>query len=158
MPGTARSWGAWWVLLAALYLVLADNPAVPELVVGAVAAAIGATGAVLTRRQRRELLRPRIRWLRGAWRPATGLFTDLVPLTRALVTRGILRRAGAGDLVAVPVTIAGDAGERAAYAAFSEALGSLAPNSIVVDVDEERGVLLVHELVPTGDPAPPLRS
>jgi hypothetical protein len=33
----ARAWLAWWMLLAALYLLLADTTAVPELVTGAVA-------------------------------------------------------------------------------------------------------------------------
>jgi hypothetical protein len=127
-----RAWVSWWVILAALYLWLADNPAPPELVVGAVAAAIGATGAVLVRRQRRTLLRPRPAWLREAWRPLLGLYGDLVPLVRALPRRG----ATAG-FVATPL------GEPA----LTEALGSLAPNSIVVDVDHERGVALVHRLV-----------
>jgi multisubunit Na+/H+ antiporter MnhE subunit len=36
---------------------------------------------------------------------------------------------------------------------FTEALGSLAPNTLIVDVDRERRVLLVHQLVPTDDPA-----
>jgi multisubunit Na+/H+ antiporter MnhE subunit len=150
MSGAARAWGAWWVLLAALYLLLADTVLLPELVVGAVAAAIGATGAVLCRSQRRELLRPRLRWLRGLWRPLLGVFTDLVPLARTLVTRG------SGELHSVSVTIPGDRGEQAAFVAFTEAVGSLAPNTVVVDVDRERGVLLVHQLAPTGVPAPPL--
>jgi multisubunit Na+/H+ antiporter MnhE subunit len=138
------------VLLAALYLLLVDTIVLPELIVGAVAAAVGATGAVLCRSQRQELLRPRLRWLRAAGRPALGVFTDLVPLARTLVRRG------SGQLHHVPVAIPGDGGEQAAFVAFTEALGSLAPNTVVVDVDRERGVLLVHELAPTGTPAPPL--
>jgi multisubunit Na+/H+ antiporter MnhE subunit len=138
------------VLLAALYLLLADSTVFPELVVGAFAAAVGATGAVLCRAQRRELLRPRLGWLRAAARPAVGMFTDLVPLTRRLVTRG------GGELRRLPLTVPGDRGERAAFVAFTEALGSLAPNTVVVDVDAERGELLVHELAPTEAPTPPL--
>src|SRR5919197_2411085 len=101
------SWIAWWALLAALYLLLADNVAVPELAVGAAAAAIGATGAVLVRQQRQVLLRPRARWLRGAWRPLIGLVGDLVPLARVLVERGILRRGGGGGLAGVPFEATG---------------------------------------------------
>lgn len=148
MRGTLRSWAAWWVLLAALYLLLADNTALAELATGAAAAAIGATGAVLCRSQRRERLRFRLRWLRRTGRPLLGLFGDLVPLARTLVTRGILRRAGSGELVSVPLETTGDAGERAGLVALSEALLSLAPNGIVVAVDDERGTLLVHRLRP----------
>jgi multisubunit Na+/H+ antiporter MnhE subunit len=150
MSGAARAWGAWWLLLAALYLLLSDSILLPELVLGAFAAAVGATGAVLCRSQRRELLRPRLRWLRAAGKPALGVFGDLVPLARTLVTRG------SGELHRVPLTLPGDRGEQAAFVAFTEAVGTLAPNTVVVDVDREQGVLLVHELVPTGAPAPPL--
>src|SRR3954451_13156491 len=138
----ARSWLSWWVLLAALYLCLADNTVLPELVVGAVAAAIGATGAVLVRGQRRTLLRPRLRWLRGAWRPLLGVFGDFVPLVRALPRRR------PGVLVESPLSGPAD---DPAYVALAEALGTLGPNTLVVDIDRERGVVLAHQLVPTRD-------
>jgi hypothetical protein len=140
----ARAWLSWWVVLAALYLWLADNTVLPELVAGAVAAAIGATGAVLVRSQRRTLLRPRLRWLRGAWRPLLGVFRDLVPLARALAAR----RSGA----LVQASLGGPADDPA-YVALTEALGSMGPNTIVVGVDRERGVVLAHQLLPTRDPA-----
>ena len=154
-----RSWLMWWALLAGLYLLLADSVALPELAAGAVAAAIGASGAVLVQRQRQMALRPRARWLRGAWRPLAGMVGDLVPLTRVLVTRGLLRRSGSGVLVEVPFDATGDEPEEAAYRALTEALGSLAPNTIVVDVDRERGMLVAHQLRPThrvGSSATPL--
>jgi multisubunit Na+/H+ antiporter MnhE subunit len=136
----ARAWLSWWVVLAALYLWLADNAALPELAAGAVAAAIGATGAVLVRGRRRT----RLRWLRGAWRPLLGVFGDLVPLARALPGRR------SGVLVEAPLRGPAD---DPAYVALTEALGSLAPNTLVVGVDRERGVVLAHQLVPTRDPA-----
>jgi multisubunit Na+/H+ antiporter MnhE subunit len=147
----ARAWVIWWVLSAALYLLLADNTVWPELAVGAVAAAIGATGAVLVRRSRTALLRPRARWLRGAWRPLLGIVTDFAPLVRALPRRPD------GELV--EVALGEEAGDPA-YRALTEALGTLAPNTIVVEIDHERRVVLAHQLVPTDDPAPaaaPLR-
>lgn len=150
MSGAARAWAAWWVLLAALYLLLADAVVLPELVVGAVAAAVGATGAVVVRSQRHELLRPRLRWLRAAARPALGVFTDLVPLARTLVTRR------SGELHRVPVTIPADGGEAAAFVAFTEVLGTLAPNTVVVHVDREQGELLVHRLAGDSAPSAPL--
>jgi len=144
--GLAAAWLGWWVVLAALYLLLADNTVLPELITGAVIAAIGATGAVLVRGQRRMLLRPRGRWLLRAWRPLLGLVTDLVPLTRVLVTRGVLRRTAPGGLVELPYAHTGDDPTGAAHRALTQVLGSLAPNTVVVDIDEERGVLLAHQL------------
>jgi multisubunit Na+/H+ antiporter MnhE subunit len=144
----ARAWLIWFVLLAALYLLLVDTVVAPELVVGALAAATGATGAVLVRAQRRVLLRPRPGALRGAWRPVLGLFGDLGPLARVLVTRGILRRPGRGELRETPFGAVRDTPEDAAERALAETLGSLAPNTIVVDVDRERRVLVTHRLAP----------
>lgn len=148
MAGMARAWLIWFVLLYALYLLLADNAVLPELLTGVVAAAIGATGTVLVRSQRTRLLKPRVRMLKGAGRPVLGIFGDLVPLTRVLVTHGVLRRPPAGRIEERPFTALSDSGEDAAERALAEALGSLAPNSIVVGLDRERGVLLTHRLRP----------
>jgi hypothetical protein len=133
-------WLAWWILLAALYGLLADSATAQELAVGAASAAVGATGAVLVRRQRRLLLKPRARWLRSAWKPLLGVFSDLVPLVRALPARR-----GAG-FTEIPFERGADEREDAASRALTEALGSLAPNTIVVALDERRGVALTHRL------------
>jgi multisubunit Na+/H+ antiporter MnhE subunit len=152
-PGAARAWVIWWVLLAALWLALVDTVVVPELVVGAVGAAIAATGAVLVRRHRRLLLRPRLAWARHAARPLRGTVTDMAPLLRVLWRRGVRRRREQGRLVELPYAAVADDPEAAAHRVFTQALGSLAPNTIVIGVDRERGTLLVHQLVPTRDPA-----
>jgi multisubunit Na+/H+ antiporter MnhE subunit len=141
-----RAWLIWFALLFALYLLLVDTVLVPELVVGAIAAAVGATGAVLVRSQRRLILRPRARHLRAAGPPLLGLFGDLPRLARVLVARGILRRPERGELVETPFTALRDTPEDATERAFAEALGSLAPGEIVVAIDRERGVLVRHRL------------
>src|SRR3954447_24971327 len=90
-PGAVRAWLIWWALLAALWLALVDTVVAPELVAGAVAAAIAATGAVVVRSQRRLLLRPRAGWVRAALGPLRRVVTDLRPLLAALWRRGIRR-------------------------------------------------------------------
>jgi multisubunit Na+/H+ antiporter MnhE subunit len=148
-PGALRAWLIWWALLAALWLALVDTVLAPELLAGAVAAAIAATGAVIVRQQRRLLLLPRLAWLRSAGGPLRRAVTDLAPLARALVRR----RDEHGRLVELPYDAVADTPEAAAHRAFTQALGSLGPNTIVVDVDRDRRVLSVHQLVPTADPA-----
>jgi hypothetical protein len=108
---------------------------------------------VIVRGQRRLLLRPRLAWIRGAGRPLRRTVADLVPLARALWQRGVRRRGGSGALVEVPYGAVADDPHAAAHRVFTEALGSLAPNTLIVDIDRERRVLLVHQLVPTDDPA-----
>jgi hypothetical protein len=107
----------WWIGLAALYLLLAWSLAPAELVVAAVAASVGTAGATLVGAQARVSLR-------GVWRPLLGLFTDLVPLARALAARR------GGRLERVPPE--------------DPALGSLAPASIVVRVEDDE--MMVHRL------------
>jgi len=145
-------WLSWWLILAALYLLIDDSALVPELVAGAVAAAIGATGATLVHRERQVLLRGELRWLRAIPRVLVDLVGDLWPLARALVQRGLLRRGGAGVIVEVPFGATSDGPRDTARRAATEALGTLAPNTIVVRIDTDRGVLVAHQLVPTDDP------
>jgi hypothetical protein len=113
----------WWIGFAALYLVLAWSLAPAELVLAAVAATVGTVGAALVDARARLPLR-------RAWRPLLGLFTDLVPLARALASRR------GGRFEHAPL---GDASE-----AEAEALGSLSPASFVVRIDD--GDVVVHRL------------
>jgi multisubunit Na+/H+ antiporter MnhE subunit len=152
-PGAVRAWVIWWALLAALWLALVDTVVVPELVTGAFAAAIAATGAVIVRGQREVLLRPRASWWLAAWRPLLASVTDLRPLAVALWRRGIRRRLEEGTFAEVPYAAVGTDPRAAAHRVLTQALGSLAPNTIVVVVDHDRRTMLVHQLVPTDDPA-----
>jgi multisubunit Na+/H+ antiporter MnhE subunit len=146
-------WLTWWVILAALYLLIDDSALIPELVVGAFAAAVGATGATLVHRERVVLMRGEARWLRAAGRQLAGLFADLWPLARVLVERGLLRRGAAGATVEIPFDATTDGPRDTARRAATEALGTLAPNTIVVRIDTDRGVVVAHQLLPTDEPA-----
>ena len=146
-----RAWVAWWLLLGALWLLLVDLVAAPELLAGVAAVTIAATGAVVVRRQRRHLLKPRPRWLLAILTSAPPLIGDLVPLARALWRRGVLRREEEGGIVEVPYGAVGDTDREAAHRALTEALGSLGPNTIVVEIVRERRVLRAHQLVPKAD-------
>jgi hypothetical protein len=75
-----------------------------------------------------------------------------VPLAIALWRRAIRRADEHGAIVEVPYAAVGLEPEATAHRVLTQALGSVAPNALVIGVDAERRVLLVHELVPTGDP------
>jgi multisubunit Na+/H+ antiporter MnhE subunit len=151
--GAVRAWLIWWILCAALWLALIDRVAIAELLTGVVAAAIGATAAVLVRQQRDTVIRPRARWLPAMGRAALSLVTDLWPLGRALVGRGVLRRGDAGTVHELRFDAVGDDPESAAFRVLTATLGSLGPNTIVLDIDLEAHVLYAHQLVPERDPA-----
>jgi len=151
--GAIRAWAIWWVLCMAVWMALVDRVPLDELITGVVVAALGATAAVLVRRRRSVLLRPRARWLRGAWRPLLALAGDLPPLGRALWTRGIVRRQETGAVRTLRFDAVGDDPEQAAFRVLTTALGSVGPNTIVLEVDVDAHLLYAHQLVPTDDAA-----
>ena len=119
--GVVIAWVGWWVASAALYLVLVDTVVLPELVTGAVIAAIGASGATLVRAQRRVVMRPRASWLVALWRPLASYPRDLWTLTRALARREAAR----GRLYAVPFAHGTDDARSAARRVFGPTAGSI---------------------------------
>ena len=122
----------WWVVLAALWLLLVDNTKLRELVAGAVAAALAASAATAVEERHPLRLAPRPSWLLGALRVLPRL-----PL--------------GGSFRAIRFRRGGDDPESVARRAFAEALDSLGPNSYVVGIDDD--VMLVHQLVRPEDPA-----
>ena len=147
MIAVARAWIVWWVLCAGLYLVLVDRTPTDELVVGAVVAAISATGAVLVRQRRVVRLRPQRQWARDAPRALLGLVADLPLLVRVLWQRGVRRAEGRGVTVERPFPAgAVEDPDAAARRVGAQMIGSLAPSTVVIDVDVDRGVLIEHRL------------
>lgn len=142
---------AWWVALAALWLALDDTVALPELITGAVAAALGAVAAEVVHSQNLVRVRVRRRWLRYAWRPLLRLFPDTARVMGVLLRQLVLRRPARGSFRAVPFRFGYETGAHdTTRRSLAKAVGSFAPNSYVVGVDAERELLLVHQLDPGG--------
>ncbi len=146
--GAVRAWVGWWLVSAAIYLVLVDTVVLPELVTGAVIAVIGASGATLVRAQRRVVMRPRARWLVALWRPIVSYPRDLWTITRALAQPAPVR----GKLYGVPFAAGAPDARSATRRVLGPTAGSFAPNTFVVGLDPASGLLLVHQLVPSDDP------
>jgi hypothetical protein len=143
--GAVRAWLAWWVLLTALYVALADSRRLEEVVAAVVVGAFGATASLLVRQERDVVLRPRWGTVARELRTVLAWPRDLVLLARALARRP------RGRVVEVPFAATGEDPRDAAERAFAVAGRSLAPNQIVIGIDAERGVLAYHELVERGD-------
>lgn len=154
MPGSSAKpvlfWLLAWVLSAALWLVLVDTTKPPELAAGVVVAAIAATGCELARRQRVAGIALRAGLFAHAWRAFASVAPDVVTLTRAAFSQLIERRPARGRVVALPFRHGGDEPRANGRRAAAEAIGSVAPNSIVIGItDDDR--LLVHQLQPSDD-------
>ena len=145
-------WVVSWVLLTGLYLLLVvDSIDMSELVMGAIAAAVGATAATAVRSQRLVSFSPRLRWALGLWRLPLQAVLDTGVLVAVLWRRLALRRAVDGSFRAVPFRAGGSDPEAAARRVAAKSAGSFAPNTYVLDVDRERELILVHQLVPKPD-------
>jgi hypothetical protein len=140
------------VLGGGFYLQLIDTTSLPELYVLAGVALACGIAFQLAREQGFVEARLSPRWLLRSWRVLWMIPSDiaivcaeaLVQLVRPRATRGVFR---VTSFKATADTRA-DTGRRA----LAETLGSFAPNTIVVGVDAERGLILTHQLRRHGPP------
>jgi hypothetical protein len=150
------SFVSWWVLLVLLWTAYVGTTAKIEVLWGLGAAALAALAIEVVRAQ--ELLHFRIdgRWLlRGLKTPATIVF-DFGVVTWVLVRALARGRRVEGEWLEVEFP-AGDAHAQYAWRrAYATVLGTMDPNAIVVEIDAERKVAVLHALepkLPTGHQA-----
>src|SRR5919199_3158919 len=154
-PGRLNQFIFWVVslsILTGLYLLLVvDSIDVSRLITGLVAAAVGAAAATAVRSQRLVIFRPRLRWALGLWRLPLQAMRDTGILVAVLWRRLVLRRPVGGSFRAVPFRASGEDSEAAARRAGVKGVGSFAPNTYVLDIDQDHELILVHQLVPKPD-------
>jgi multisubunit Na+/H+ antiporter MnhE subunit len=136
-----------WLVLLGLWMLLSGSLVVSELIVGAVAATIGAGAFEAVRRQGLVRFHPRARWLRRAWRLPFQVFSDAWVVWWAALKGLVLRRPVRGRFREVPFRTGGTDGRSSARRTLATMAASLSANTYVVDLDTENGTLLIHELV-----------
>jgi hypothetical protein len=132
-------WACWWVVLWWGFLLLAGDWNRIEWVAGACVATVGATLAELVRASGRVRL-----GVSGAALRAAPSALAQVPVDFGILTLALLRgRRASGRYVAREFEPRGPVD-----AAWTVLVAGYSPNAYVVDVDEERGIVLLHDLVP----------
>jgi hypothetical protein len=145
------AWSAAWVFAGALYLLLIDTTSLPELIVGAGAATIAATGFELAREQQTAGgITMRARWLLTMHRPLLKVPSDVAIVSLMALRQLIRPRSVNGTFRAVPFRCGSEEDIEVGRRALAESLGSFAPNTIIVGVDVERELILGHQLRPGG--------
>ena len=136
---------------AAFYLLLIDTTSLPELYAGAGAVAIAAAVHEVARRQRiaEAVIRPV--WLRRGWRLLWAIPAQSTIVAAEAILQLGRRSPHRGALRTTPFRCTGGEGHDLGRRALAEGVGSLAPNTIVIGVDSERELLLVHQLRVSGD-------
>lgn len=128
--------------LAALWMLLVDTKSIAEYSAGTAVALVATLATALVFHENVAHLREHRVFLLGLPRQLARVPLDLWLLVREL-GRALLGRHPAGRFHAVPFDAGCGARENARRAA-TELLGSLAPNTIVLGVDDEQ--VVVHQL------------
>lgn len=139
---------SWWAALLGLWLLIVGTKARLELYAGLIAAAVALAALEVVRRQGLLVFRPDWEWIpRLGALPFWALY-DFGVVTLALVRSLARGRRVQGAFLAVPFP----AGDRRARYAFRRALattgGTIDANAIVVDIDPERSLALLHAIDP----------
>jgi hypothetical protein len=145
----ARTFGTAFLFAGAFYLLLIDTTSSPELYAGAGAALLAALVCATANRHGLRGGRPgRVAPLRII-RALAQVPADVFWVSAAALAQLVSPRPTCGRMRAVPFRYgsAEDSGDMSRRA-LTEHLGSLAPNTIVLGVDEEHDLVLAHQLRP----------
>ena len=133
------------------YFLLIDTASLPEVYLLAGVAVGCALAFELARTQGviESLIDPR--WLLRGWRVVLKIPLDLGVLCWEALVQLVSPREARGEFRAAPFKATKQTTADTGRRALSEWLGSLSPNTIVVGVDPERELLLVHQLRRQGE-------
>ena len=142
------------VLLAGFYLLFAGQVSMTETIAGLPAVLIAGGFWALQRRHRhRRLQYSGVPWPRVLLRPLAALGGDSLRLGAVLLRALFRGPAGAAGAVTRQPFRHGGGGAAAGRRALVTLAASLAPNGIVLDIDDKAGILSLHRLAPA--PAQP---
>ena len=147
----ARTFGAAFLFAGAFYLLLIDTTSSAELYAGAGATLLAALACAVANRNGLRGVRPEGGWPARVVRAIARVPGDIFWVSAAALAQLVSPQRVRGVLRAVPFEYGdGDDGADTARRALAEAAGSLAPNTIVIGVDEEHNLILAHQLRRSG--------
>ena len=141
------AWLTWWVLLMSFWVILDNSIATDELLAGAGAAAIGAFLGELVTYQAATRLRMRIEWAAQALRIPKEVARDTGIVFAALYRRLTRGEEPASGFRELPVRYGDNTAAGKSRRALLVSGTSVAPNSFVLGIDQDRDVMIIHQLV-----------
>ena len=145
--GRIGSWLVWWVLLMGLWVAVDDSIGLAEAGAGAGAAALGAGLAEAAGHQAATRFRMRICWLVPALRLPGQVVAGTAVVFAALGRQLIRGEQPASGFREVPVRFGDHGDEGVTRRVLLVGAHSLAPNTFVLGLDQDRDVMVVHQLV-----------
>jgi multisubunit Na+/H+ antiporter MnhE subunit len=142
-------WLLGWLVLFWLWLLLAGEWNRQELVAAAAAASVAATLGEVARTLGRVRARIRRRRLVRAWSVPHQVFADFGLLLWALALSVVRREVVRGRFVARPFPAGGHDPYAVGLRAWISVTATYSPNAYVVELDPERKLVLLHDLIPS---------
>lgn len=128
----------------ALWIFFVFETSASELLVGAAAAALSVLAAIVSLRSAPACFEPKAGWLLEAWRLPGMIAGDLVQLSKHLA-RQMVRAPSRSSWSRVNFLPAAGECRAAAQRTLAVLLVTTTPNSVVVNIDSEKGELLLHQ-------------
>ena len=144
----AGSWLVWWVLLMGLWVAVDDSVGLAELGAGAAVAALAALLTEVALYQAGTRIQVRLRWLAGAVHLPGQILGDTVLVFRVLGRRLAHGEDPPSGFRELPVRYGDDTDLGVTRRVLLVGASSLAPNTFVLGLDEDRDIMVVHQLVP----------
>lgn len=137
-----------WLLLLLMWFLFVAEFSLPELFAGMAAAFVATVGTAVLQATAVIRLRPMLRFVLVAWRLPWHIVTGTGLILRGLAQQ-LFTRDGAPSLTrAVPFDVGGDDPRSAARRALAITYTTVTPNSIVIDIVREQGLLVFHQIIP----------
>jgi hypothetical protein len=138
------------VLAAAFYMLLIDNVGLPELYAAIAAVLLGGVATGAARHQGVAEAQFSGRWMARTPRVLASVPRQIAWVSWEAIVQLVHPRARRGSFRAVPFRAGGEGSEDVGRRAMAEAFGSVAPNTIIIGIDPESDLLLVHQLRRSG--------
>jgi len=139
------------VLLVGLWMLFVSTLSRAEFVAGLVAAAIASFADAVLKSQGFAKFRPRATWLLLAtwevWYSLSGTWAIMVALAKR-----VAGKKSEAQFRAVKFDAGGDDGESWARRALVTMYTTIPPNFVVIGIDRDHDLMLVHQVSPTGTP------
>jgi multisubunit Na+/H+ antiporter MnhE subunit len=134
------------LLGAGFYLLLIDTVQLPEVYAGLGATLLAGLAFEVSREQGFAEASLAPAWLLGGRRVLWRLPTQIWLVSLEAVLQLVSSKRRRGEFRAVRFRAGGEGSRDVGRRALTEALGSLTPNTIVIGIDPDRDLLLVHQL------------
>ena len=140
-------WCTLWFAFFWLWMLLVGEWNRYEWIAAAACSALAATIGEIARARADVRARVPLRVVAGSWSVVHQTFVDFGIITWALVLSVLRREVVRGSFRAHPFDAGGDDQRSTGMRAWTHWAGNITPNAIAIDIDKERNLSLVHDLI-----------